>query len=694
MLRLDSPITQVPGVGSKTSKLFQKLDLLTVGDLLKHFPFRYEDWSQITMSSIMPINKPATLLLTIDKITSRTTWKRRLSLVTITAHDDSGPAKLIWFNQPYIATWLKEGATYLVAGKRKDGSLPPTLTNPTTEPASRLEEGILPGVSSRHSARIVPIYSTTQSLSIKSIRNAIANSLKHLVVIPDPLPEATKKKYKLGDITRAYNVIHFPDTEESLKEAKQRLGFDELLIVQLLSRTLRRSLEQAVAPAIPFDANKAKSFLSSWPFSLTQDQKKASWEIIQDLEQTRPMNRLLQGDVGSGKTAVAALTAWTVAQAKHQTVLLAPTELLAQQHHRTFQELLGSTAKIALHTAAGTWVENNKIPEKQFLKLLSSGYLDVVIGTHALLSEKIVFNKLGMVIIDEQQRFGVKQRQALRDRTPGQVAHFLSMTATPIPRSLALTVYGDLDASIIKEMPPGRKQTIAKLAGTDKEKQAVFKKIKEEIKNKRQVFIVCSLIDPNDNGLSVTEVYEDLNKNIFPDLRMAIIHGQQDPNEQKNLLKKFYAGQLDIIVATTVIEVGMNVPNASVMVIYGAERFGLATLHQLRGRVGRSEHQSYCYVFLDDNSQPSRKRLEYFCSTTDGFKLAEYDLETRGYGQLYGKEQSGFISLLKVADWKDQTLVKMAKQAATELLRKDPLLRTAPLLKQQVERLKEETHWE
>ncbi len=584
--------------------------------------------------------------------------------------DTTGSIRVVWFNQPFITKILKQGDKVFFSGKVEQSQYGLQFLNPSYEKIKKEQT---------HTARIVPVYSLTENLTEKQIRYLIKLILPLAKKIPEWLPEEILKRHSLPALSRALTEIHFPTDKKRLSLARRRLKFDELFIIQLKIQNLRYALSRQRAPQISFDEARTKKFVASLPFTLTMSQKKASWEIVRSMNSEKPMNRLLEGDVGSGKTVVAMLAMLNVVFNKYQTVLMAPTEILAQQHYITITQALKQfKIRTVLLTRTSKQIANKKTTQKNILTHIQAGKAQMIIGTHALIQEKVIFKNLGLVIIDEQHRFGVDQRKTLKLKTKTTVPHLLSMTATPIPRSLAHTVYGNLDISVITQLPSGRKKIITKVVAPEK-RQLAYDFIYKEIKKGRQVFVICPLINESDKlGVkAATAEYEQLTKIVFPDLSIGLVHGKLKSQEKETVMDAFAARRIDILVATAVVEVGIDIPNATVMMIEGAERFGLAQLHQFRGRVGRAEHQSYCFVFTDSDNKKTIDRLNALVTAKDGFELAEKDLEFRGPGELYGLKQSGFPEL-KIAKLTDYELIKKTKEAAEYLFREDPTLKAFP----------------
>ncbi|MFA6389359.1 MAG: ATP-dependent DNA helicase RecG, partial [Patescibacteria group bacterium] len=512
----------------------------------------------------------------------------------------------------------------------------------------------------------------------------IRQAIPLAVQIPDWMPIEVKRKAGLLSLADALKLIHFPRNQKDIEKAKLRLSFDELFLIQLQSQLMRREMDQSIAPRIRFFENETREFAAGLPFTLTDAQRKTAWEILKDLEKERPMARLLSGDVGSGKTVVAMIAMLNCALNGKQAVLMVPTEILANQHYETTKNYFkGQKFKVGIATKSEKKLD-----------------ADIVIGTHALIQEKISFKNLGLAIIDEQHRFGVEQRKALIERSSAKgisknfSPHFLSMTATPIPRSLALALYGELDVSEIREMPKGRKRILTRIVPEEK-REAAYGFIRQKIKEGRQVFVICPLIDPSDKlGVKSVKVeFEKLDKHIFPDLKIGLLHGRMKSKEKEKVMGGFLKNEVKILVSTSVIEVGIDYPNAVIMMVEGADRFGLAQLHQFRGRVGRGEHESYCFLFTDSSSEKTLLRLEAMARTNDGFELAKMDLKFRGPGEVYGTAQKGFPEL-KMASLFDYQLMRDAKTEAEKLIGADASLNKWPLLKAQLGEWEKSVHME
>ena len=650
-MQLQSPISTVKGVGGTTAEKLAVLGVETVEDMLYLFPRRYEDFSKvIRITDIQPGN--VTLKAKVEAVVGRYV-KRRMHITEAILDDGTAKTKAVWFNQPYRAEQLTKGEEFYFSGTYDLQRNAYVLSNPSTEKASDF------AVST---ARIVPIYPETKGLKSFKIRRILNELVPVMRMMPETLPEGLLRQEKLLGLGDALYKLHFPQTSEELEEARARMGFEEVLELITAAQLNKRDNAVLSGYTIPFKADAAKAFTSQLPFQMTGAQKLAAWEIFKDFEQGVPMNRLLQGDVGSGKTVVAAMAAYMVAQAGYQSAFMAPTEILATQHAETIAKLLEP-----LGVKVGLLIGSIKpAAKKQLQEHVAAGDIDVVIGTHALIQRHSQFHKLGLVIVDEQHRFGVAQRAELLGRS-SEMPHLLSMTATPIPRSLQLTLYGELEVSILDELPKGRQPIVTKLF-SGYTRKGLYKEIDDQLGQGRQAYVVCPVI--GEGALaelkSVETEYERLKADVFPHRKLAKLHGKMKAEEKDDIMKRFKAGEFDMLVATTVVEVGVDVPNATIMLIEGAERFGLAQLHQLRGRVGRGEHQSFCYLVPSEGKKPS-ERLYELEKSQDGFYLAEVDLRLRGPGEIYGRMQHGELNL-RIANLADVKLLKRARAAADWLL--------------------------
>ena len=697
-MNLFTPIQEVPRVGIKYQKKLNKLGIKTVRDLLFHFPHRYEDFSNIIPIKDVQEGEAVCIQGEIIKIENIMAWKKRMIITTATIEDSSGKIRATWFNQPYLTNTLKEGIFVYLAGKitksKKKSEL--YLSNPIHEKISNQENP-----HTTHTGRIIPIYPTTEGVSSRWIRYILKPLLNQLKdEVRDILPSQIKETTSLLSINEALKEIHFPSSLKLTKEAKRRFDFQELFLVQLYVLREKVKLKKEKAIPIPYN-NLLKKFVKLLPYELTESQKKCAWDILQDIKKDQPMNRLLEGDVGSGKTVIAAMAILNTALSNKQTAFMAPTEILAKQHFKTIKDFLSSKnwrkLNIGLLTSEDCKINNRKTTKKIFLKKVGNGELDVVIGTHALIQKNVKFERLALVILDEQHRFGVKQRANLCEKK-GPIPHLLSMTATPIPRTLAISVYGDLDLSLLTELPKGRKKIITQIVSL-KEREGVYQFIESEIKKGRQAFILCPRIEAKNTSKkwsgakAVKEEYDELSKKIFPNLKIATLYGKLDVKKKEEIMKKFREKKIDILVTTSVIEVGIDIPNATVMVIEGAERFGLAQLYQFRGRIGRGEKKSHCFLFTESSKIKNSERLKALISSNNGFELAEKDLEIRGAGNVFGIKQSG-ISDSITKSLTNPFLVEKTRDWAKRIIKHSPDLKKYPLLKERVKHMEKITHLE
>lgn len=646
-MNLATSLDKIKGVGPKTAEQLAAAGLRTVGDLIEFLPRRHEDFTEVVKISDIHPGK-MTIRARCEKIATRPV-RRGLRLTTATLADDSGKLQAIWFNQPYRETQLKSGEEFFFSGEFEFNYNKYQLTNPSAELASDVPV---------QTDRMVPVYRSIKGLKSLVVRK-IMNELRPLMsMLPETLPEELIVREKLISRGDALLNMHFPKAIEDVARARERLAFEELFQLLLASQFNKQENAKLEGWHIPFEQTVVAEFVKQLPFALTDAQRRAAWEIIQDFERQVPMNRLLQGDVGAGKTVVAGLAARQAAHHGFQTALLAPTEILASQHAETLSRLLepfGVTVGLLTGSVKG-------VARKTLYDQIASGSVDVVVGTHAIIQETVAFHKLGFAVIDEQHRFGVAQRQALLAKAE-RMPHLLAMTATPIPRSLALTVYGELDVSILNELPKGRKPIETKI-WSPVSRDALYAKIDTELAAGRQAYVICSLIDDNpDNDIkSVEAEFKRLRNSVFGHRTIGLLHGKLSADEKDEVMRRFAAGECNILVSTTVVEVGVDVPNATVMMIENADRFGLSQLHQLRGRVGRSSHQSYCYLVTSDTSKPSQ-RLKEIEKSNDGFYLAEVDLKLRGPGEIYGRAQHGALNL-QIATLADTKLIARASREA------------------------------
>lgn len=650
---LDSPLTILKGVGPELAKKFAGLGIRTISDLIQYFPRRYDDYSQVT--PIAKLNPGEITIRAVIKQAKGRYVRRGMHITEAVASDDTGSVRLIWFNQPYREGALKHDQEYFISGSfaLRRGRL--SITNPSTELVSDFPI---------NTARIIPIYRETKGLNSRQIRAAVQQALPLIRSLPETLPAWLIKAEKLMPRAEAVQAVHFPQASTQLAEAQRRLGFEEVFELVLASLLTKYELQTEQAPAVPFEEKVARDFVQHLPFQLTTAQRKVIWQTYQDMQRTQPMNRLVEGDVGSGKTAVAAMAALMVLHHGHQVALMAPTELLARQHAET---LIGLLKPVDLDSTVGLLVGGMKNEQKERARAaIAEGKVRFIVGTHALIQESVDMHSLELIIIDEQHRFGVGQRKKLMAKA-GHMPHVLSLTATPIPRTLALTLYGELDISVLDVKPAGRQPVETHIVSPNSRKQ-LNEAIEKELQAGRQMFVVCPLITESTtlDVNSAEQIYEQFSKKDFKKWRVGLLHGKLKPAEKNDIMQQFVTHQLDILVSTTVIEVGVDVPNASVMLIEGAERFGLAQIHQLRGRIGRGGHQGYCYLMMSDSSAPS-KRLRALEQSNDGFRLAELDLELRGPGAIYGQAQHGALDL-RIAKLTDVKLISHARAAAQKFI--------------------------
>ena len=734
MINLSTKVEELPRVGLAYQKKLKKFSIKTVQDLLFHFPSRYDDFSEIISirEARQKLGEIVCLQAKISEIENSHTFKKWIVLTEAVVEDDSGKINVLWFNQPYLLKTLKEDDFICLAGKVSLGKDGLYLNNPSYERINDFGEN----EDLTHTGRIVPVYPETRGVTSRWLRYVIKPLLYRFVdQVPESLPSEIIKKYKFLPINEALWQLHFPDTFEAADAAKSRFLFEELFLIQLSVLKEKAKLMLKRSPACPMDASLMKKFTGSLPFKLTDSQKKCAFQILKDLEKTVPMSRLLEGDVGSGKTIVATMGALNAVKCGNQTAFMAPTEILAKQHFKSITELLKDfDVKIGLLTGKDCRISVNgevsEVSRQSLLGDLENGQLNIIIGTHALIQKAVAFKNLALVIIDEQHRFGVEQRAALgsdpkKSGVRPQIPHLLSMTATPIPRTLALTVYGDLDLSLITEMPKDRKKIKTLIVEPSQRKQA-YEFIEKEVKEGKGVFVICPKIEskkasslnatntPNyataEFGVfvpqnysfgpslmqevkAVKDEYEKLSKEVFPDLRITMLHGKMKAKEKEKIMLDFKKGEIDILVSTSVVEVGVDVQRATVMMVEGAERFGLAQLHQFRGRVGRSDMQSYCFLFTTSPDQLNRKRLKALVASSNGFELAEKDLEIRGPGSLYGTEQWG-IPDMAMEGLTNIFLVEKTRNSAKEILEKDPELKNYPLLKERLKQFEQKIHFE
>ncbi|MBP9821985.1 MAG: ATP-dependent DNA helicase RecG [Candidatus Pacebacteria bacterium] len=724
MTDLQLPVERLRNVGARNLPRLHKLGIKTLRDLLLHIPARYEDYSQIIPISDLSFEQKATIQGTVVKIDSRRIFPRRLVIIEAIIQDDSGSIKAVWFNQPYIATTLTEGTRVSLAGTVKLDKRGLYMASPSYE---KLHHDDYLAYHLTHTHGLIPVYPETEGVTSKYLRFLIKPLLTELE-IDDYMSEESRERNGLIDLTTALQKIHYPLSIAEAEQAKERLAFDDLLLFQIKALLERRKINQLKSQNIPFDKDFVTDFVKRLPFELTKDQKVAAWEVLKDLEKSYPMNRLMEGDVGSGKTVVALIAAIQTAQSGYQTVFMAPTEVLALQHMETIRKLVAHTnIEVGLLTSSTFWTTYSLGNKAEIKRRIASGQTKIIIGTHALIQKDVSFNNLALVVVDEQHRFGVAQRASLV-KNKELVPHLLSMTATPIPRTLALTIYGDLDISIIKEKPKNRQKIITKIVPPSGRQEA-YHFIRSEVKNGRQVFVICprievqkpeqtndAVIKPEHGSVpnapvskkpqkqskfvgldaemkAVQEEYKKLSEFVFPDLKVGMLHGKMKPKEKNEIMNRFKEGFTDILVSTSVIEVGIDVSNATVMMIENSDHFGLAQLHQFRGRIGRGEHQSTCLLFTSGAEKTSNQRLKALVSTDDGFLLAEKDMAIRGPGEFFGTGQSGLPDLAMAA-LANVELIKKSRAEARLILTEDQNLTKHPTLKQQLLRFQTIIHFE
>ncbi|PIT92552.1 MAG: ATP-dependent DNA helicase RecG [Candidatus Harrisonbacteria bacterium CG10_big_fil_rev_8_21_14_0_10_42_17] len=730
MITLSTELERIRGISPQFLKRLERLSIVTVKDLLWHFPFRYEDFSEIVQIAELQENQNATIRGVVRRVDVRRAWRKNMTIIEAVVEDDTGAIRAVWFNQPYIGRSLRPGLGVNLAGRvtLRDEVL--ALSNPTYEVVQNLYEA-------KHTGRLIPIYPETKGLTsrglrylVKPILSVIINNLK------DFIPDDVLAAHSLPSLAVALRNVHFPETMEQVERAKKRFSFEDLFLLQLNNLKIRSALTQAKASSLSVTSHMHNDIRAHLPFHLTESQNNSLTEIIRDLEHDHPMNRLLQGDVGSGKTVVAAYAALLTAFNNKQAVFMAPTEVLARQHYKTLTNVFGNLfAKRSLGVGLLTGTEtrtfygpsleeqsSGKKARAQFLNNVSQNTINIIIGTHALITPaktsssrtmplKLSPADLALIIIDEQHRFGVDQRAALA-RNQKLIPHFLSMSATPIPRTLSLTLFGDLDISLINELPKGRKPIITRVVHPEKRATA-YGFIRAHIQKGRQAFVICPRIEvsePQEDNASlppakrraqqlwadvktVKEEYERLSKHIFPELTIAMLHGKLKAREKADIMKQFHAGTIHVLVSTSVVEVGIDVPNASIMMIEGADRFGLSQLYQFRGRIGRGEHQSFCLLFTNSTSQTVKQRLDALLKATNGFELAEQDLKLRGPGQFLGDKQTGLPDLA-MKSLNNIQLIKDARDSAEMVFSNDPDLKNHPPLAEKLTMFQNNVHLE
>jgi len=684
----DAPLTTVKGISAATEARFRRLGVSTVRELLYFFPRRYLDYSQKKAIADLVPGEEQTIVATVWE--SRQTRLGMRPATEAIVGDDSGNLRVVWFNQPYLAKKLATNSGIVLSGRVALFKGRRVMENPEWELA---EEGEL-----IHAGRLVPVYHLTEGLYQRQVRRIMKEVVDTWAPqLPDFLPDEIKVRCQLLELPQAIIQANFPEEHQLRERARLRLAFDELFLLQLGVRARKKEWQQQPGPRLSLDSGVLDKFIAGLPFHLTAAQQRVLAEVLADLAQPQPMCRLLQGEVGSGKTVVAAAALTLTAASGYQGALMAPTEILAEQHFRTLTSLLSRSGQdgennlrsypgvlerpLTLALLTGSLSQGQK---QELQELAAGGQIDILVGTHALIQEGVTLPQLGLAVVDEQHRFGVAQRAALRQK--GFNPHLLAMTATPIPRSLALTLYGDLDLSVIDELPPGRQVIKTRYLGPE-QRDSAYAFVRRQVAAGRQTFIICPLIEESEviEARAATAEYERLSREVFSDLRLGLLHGRLPSREKDEVMQRFRAGELDILVSTAVVEVGIDVPNATVMLIEGADRFGLSQLHQFRGRVGRGQHQSYCILLSENHSVEVRQRLARMEQIQDGFALAEEDLRLRGPGQFFGVKQSGLPDLT-MARLSDIALLELARREAGQLLDQNPGLTSYPLLSQEVAR--------
>lgn len=704
-ISLTSPLSEAKGVGPSFLEKLSRLGIATVKDLLYHFPFRYQDFSKISSIAELREGDTATIYAQVKKIRLYRTFRRRMFIVDATLSDDSGDIKAVWFNQKYLITILKEGTFANFAGKVASDKKHFILQNPVYE--------LLSGDNSegRHTGRLVPIYPETKGITSRALRLILDRVVRQIKEVAEFLPPPILKKYRLPRLFEAFRFVHFPRSIAETERGEERFAFQDLFLLQLLHASEKHDYSLLASHIVPYDPEEIKTYFSRLPFTLTLSQKKALYEILEDLKKPHATNRLLQGDVGSGKTIVAAIAALNAARHGLQTAFMAPTEILAVQHYNTIKKFFPEFSDgVALFTSGhrslffGHGLET-ETARKGILDAIKGNRAKIIIGTHAVIQKSVAFHDVSLVVVDEQHRFGVAQRAALSAKKGSFTPHLLSMSATPIPRTLALALFGDLELSLITELPENRKPITTKMV-PPAQRDAAYRFIRKEIEKGRQAFVICPRIEPPDpekplsrrqlfqlETKSAKEEYEKLSQKIFSDLSVGLLHGRLTPREKTETMRLFKEGKTDILVSTSVVEVGVDVPNATIMMIEGADRFGLSQLYQFRGRVGRGEHASYCFLFTEISSKTVFTRLRAIASAKNGMALAELDLKLRGPGEFLGKEQTGLPDTAMKALRKPE-LTERARKEAFALIEKDPKLSKFPYLAAYLAHFKKEVYLE
>lgn len=691
---LQTPLSSIASIKKDFLAKLEHLGIDTVYDLFFHLPSRYEDFSAVRPIDTLIAGEKYTVLGTVTTLHSGKSFRKKMTLTEVHISDESGTLKVIWFNQRFIAAMLKVGSVVRLSGKVTEDKQGLLMTNPEMERAAR---------DATHTGRLVPVYPETRGLTSRFFRWQITEIFPKIKAVPDPVPQEILGRLHLPSLHQSLRYLHFPKNEKEVLLAEKRFAFDEMLLVQLKALQLKALFETSQAEALELPEKALGMFLKSLPFGLTAAQKKAVQEILHDMAANHPMNRLLNGDVGSGKTVVAAIAALTAATQGVQTAILAPTEVLARQHFESLSRLYAPLGlSVSLFTGSYRLLDGQTVTRKTMLSAIKSGIPKIIVGTHALLQEDVAFQNLSLIVVDEQHRFGVAQRAKLQDMSfrshdgrADLVPHFLTMTATPIPRTLSLAFFGNLDISLLDELPIGRLPILTKLIRNKTARDKVYQFINQEIRKGRQAFIIFPLVE---ESLALKEVkaaiveHQKLTEKIFPHLSVGLIHGKLKAAEKEAMMRDFKEKKYDILVATAVVEVGVDVPNASIILIEEAERFGLAQLHQFRGRVGRGEHQSYCFLMPGENAK-NLERLEVLEKETSGFAIAEADLGIRGPGAFFGTRQSGLPDIA-MENLTNMKLIAIARDEAKAILERDPTLTRHPALRDALLRFEEKIHLE
>ena len=673
-MSVDQPVGVLKGVGAVVGQHLSRLGITTVGDLLEHFPRRYEDRSQLRTIREIVAGQVATFAAVVER--AEVQRVRGKSLARVWVSDDTGRAALVWFNQPYRAKSWKSGTRLIICGKAAKYRDAVQIESAEVDLADELD--------TLNTARIVPVYPLTQGIGSRALRKLIAEAIEQPIARRESLPLSVVQQHRLMPRQQALREIHFPADWPAMQQAKRRIVFEELFLLQCALAFLRKQREKKRRSfAHGEDGELIRQFRQRLPFELTRDQEQAYGEIRDDMERDRPMHRLLQGDVGSGKTAVALLALAKTIENRQQGILMVPTEILAEQHFQSCCDLMsGIGIRCALLTGR---VKGKKRAE--LLQQISDGTVDLVIGTQALIQPDVQFRQAGLVVVDEQHRFGVAQRANLQAK--GDAPHTLVMSATPIPRTMALTLYGDLDISAIRQLPPGRKPVVTAVRSGEAAREKVYRFLAEEVAAGRQGYVVCPLVEDSEKteAQSAVSIFEELTATALKGIACGLLHGRMNAEEKETVMRRFALGQLAVLVSTTVIEVGINVPNATMMIVEDADRFGLAQLHQLRGRVGRGSERSYCVLLHDGSAAAPPERLQVLAQTTDGFVVAERDLVLRGPGQFLGYRQHGLPEMKMASLADDAAILEDARQAGFHLMQnQDEAAQLLPYLKDRFER--------